>query len=209
MADAKLLAAVHGCTAPLFFSLAAALVTLTSPAWRADTRPRRTALADRLQRLTIVLAVLIYAQIVFGAQLRHVRPEQQLFWHTLWVWLHVLNAALLSGFVVAVLRVPDLANESLLRRRGWLAAMLCALQLLLGAGTWITHYGWPAWFRHCVWTIDYTVAAEGPLQTLTTTTHVVAGSLALVTVVSMALWSRRLLTSVGHNLTSATPAGER
>ncbi len=206
IADAKLLAAVHGCTAPLFFSLAAALVTLTSPAWLADTRPRRSAAADRVQRWTVVLAVLIYVQIAFGAQLRHVRPEQAMFWHTLWVWLHVLNAALLIGFVVAVLRVSGLADEPRLRRRAWLAAALCTVQLLLGAGTWITHYGWPAWFRHYLWTIDYTVAAEGPLQTLTTTAHVVAGSLALVTVVSMALWSRRLLTRDGPVPT--TPGGE-
>jgi cytochrome c oxidase assembly protein subunit 15 len=193
VADAKLLAAVHGCTAPLFFSLAAAMVMFTSRRWRSDAPPAADPDAARVQRVSVVLAALIYFQIVFGAQLRHVRPEQQLFWHTLWVWLHLLNAALLVWFVVAALRAVRGSTQPLLRRRAGLAAILCVLQLILGAGTWITHYGWPAWFRTYVFTFDYTVSSEGPLQVLTTTTHVVAGSLALVAALSLALWSRRLL----------------
>lgn len=195
VADAKLLAAVHGCTAPLFFSLAAAMVVFTSQRWRSDAPPAVLPSADRLQRLAVVLAALVYFQIVFGSQLRHVRPEQQLFWHTLWVWLHLLNAALLVAFMIAPLRVAGPMAQPMLMRRAWLAAILCSLQLLLGAGTWITHYGWPAWFRTYIFTFDYTVANEGLLQVLTTTTHVVAGSLALVTALSLALWSRRLIAS--------------
>jgi cytochrome c oxidase assembly protein subunit 15 len=205
IADARLLAAVHGCTAPLFFSLAATLVIVTSPQWQSATAAERNPAAGRLQRVSFLVAALVYLQILLGAQLRHVRPDQAIFWHTLWVWLHVLNAALLVAFVVALLRSAG-AAEPMLRRRSWLTAILCGLQLVLGAGTWITHYGWPAWFRIYVGTPDYTVGAEGPLQVLFTTTHVVAGSLALVAALSVVLWSQRLVVS---SETAATAVGER
>ena len=110
---------------------------------------------------------------------------------------------------MVLLRAPAAAAEPLLRRRSWLVAILCGVQLVLGAATWITHYGWPAWFRDYVYMVDYTVAHEGPLQVLTTTAHVVAGSLALVAALSLALWSRRTVVEDAARTTTPGAAGGR
>ena len=213
-----ILADVHGCTAPLFFSLGAALVVLTSSRWLAaspgtavwhclpaektrtigESSLRRASSgtregATRYQRLALVMAVLVYVQIVLGAQLRHRLPGAALYWFQLWVWLHLASAALQGALLVALVRSPARQGQPMLRRRAWLVAVLYLVQLALGVLTWITHYGLPGWFRDYLWTIDYTVVTKGRLQALSTTGHVAAGSLALVVALSLALWSRRLL----------------
>ena len=86
IANEVLLANLHGCTAPLFFALASALVVFTSPAWRmAPGTSTAVPAASRLRGLTVLLPMVIYVQIVLGAQLRHLLPDQsvQLFpWFT-------------------------------------------------------------------------------------------------------------------------------
>ena len=78
------------------------------------------------------------------------------------------------------------------RRVNWLL-ILFLLQLLLGTGTWLVHYGIPVWFAEYVRPVDYTVVTLGRLQGLTTTLHVAMGSLSLVTSLSLSLWLHRLL----------------
>jgi hypothetical protein len=80
------------------------------------------------------------------------------------------------------------------------------IQLLLGAGTWVTNYGFPAWFLDYFWAIPYTVKAEGFLQVVTTTAHVAFGALNLVTASSLALWSFRLLRPEASTAPSSAPA---
>jgi cytochrome c oxidase assembly protein subunit 15 len=91
--DERLLAKIHGCTAPLFFALTASLVMFTSGAWRSSF-PRGERNAGRQGRFALAVAVMIYLQIVAGAQLRHLTPHEQTFWFALWVWIHVIVAGL-------------------------------------------------------------------------------------------------------------------
>jgi cytochrome c oxidase assembly protein subunit 15 len=136
----------------------------------------------------------IYMQIVLGAQLRHPGLGRAPGWFTLWIWLHVILAGLLAVVVVGLLRLtarrcPD---QPMLRRRSrWLLGLF-ALQLVLGAAAWITHYNWPVWFSDWFWKIEYTVVTGGRLQALLTTAHVAVGSLNLAVAASLALWWRRL-----------------
>lgn len=192
--DDLLLAKIHGCTAPVFFGLAAALVAWTSPVWM-RTSPRPNAAARRLLWLAIGLALGIYLQIVLGAQLRHLPPEADVFWFQLWVWLHLIVAGLV---LIAVIWMSVFARRRLrespqLARRAQLLLVLFLLQLFLGAATWVTNFGWPAWFTTYLWPIDYTVIAESRLQVLSTTAHVAVGSLCLIAALSLTLWSKRLL----------------
>jgi len=218
--DEILLADVHGCTAPLVFSLAAAMVAYTSPAWRSAGRgvtkgdrhlaalgasppgekgDRHLAAlgASPLLSVAPATAVLIYVQIVLGAQLRHLTPGQAAGWFTLWMWLHLIVLGLLVLAVVWLLALTRrrFGREPMLVRRGRLLAAVFAVQVVLGTATWVTHYGWPAWFTQSIWAIEYTVVANGPLQALTTTAHVVVGSLTLVSAMSLSLWSRRLVSA--------------
>jgi cytochrome c oxidase assembly protein subunit 15 len=224
------LANIHGCTAPLFFSLSVAIVTLTSSAWRSPDPPRgrpgqreavpqpAATVARRLQRGAVLLTVALYIEIVLGAQLRHRPPAAAPGWFELWVWLKLILAGViligLSWLVAAVLRSaralrkgtvpvsPTIASRrcpenrdspQLLTRRVKLLVALFAIQAILGAATWVTHYGWPRWFTNYIWALGYTVTAQGRLQVNATTLHAAVGSLTLVTALGLTLWSYRLL----------------
>jgi len=188
------LAKIHGCTAPLFFCLAATLVTLTSRAWHSRPAPAQHPAAAWLHSGSVVLAAAVYLQIVFGAQLRHIPSESWLGWFPLWIWAKVILAGLLTAGVVWLLVhvLRRHRDEPMLVRRAALVGILFSGQLVLAAGTWVSNYGWPKWFTDWFFRVEYTIAQEGPLQVLFTTAHTAVGSLLLVASLSLALWSFRL-----------------
>ncbi len=193
--DRLFLAKAHGCTAPAFFALAVGAIVATSPRWVSSSPPADSPHARQIHWLTAFGAAAIYVQIVLGANLRHIAPDAATWWFTLWVWLHVIVACvivLLLLWQFMALR-KQASDQTLLQRQVSLLAGLFSLQLLLGATTWVTNYGWPLWFTQNVLTIEYTVVAESLCQALSTTAHVGAGSLCLAAATSAALWSRRLL----------------
>jgi len=86
-----------------------------------------------------------------------------------------------------------LQQQPVILRRARGLVVLFFLQLVLGAATWVTNYGWPAWFTDYILPLQYTVVAEGRWQVITTTLHAAVGSLNLATALSAVLWSRRLV----------------
>jgi len=208
LADDLLLRKVHGCTAPLFLALCVALLALTSRRWLESDGPQEHAAARRLHRLTLAAMLGIYLLIVLGAQLRHLPPGFEVAawlkfvtarlmstWFELWVWLKLtlagLMVAVLTWLLLHVLR-QHRREPMLVRRVKWLIGLFL-IQLVLGAGTWVTNYNWPGWFTEYLWSIEYTPLAEGRLQVVTTTAHAAVGSLTLAISLSLLLWSRRLL----------------
>jgi cytochrome c oxidase assembly protein subunit 15 len=210
LGDELLLAKIHGCTAPVFFALTTALVALTSTAWFAASAAEASRSAWLLRGLGMACLIGIYLQIVLGAQLRHIPPDSGLWWFTIWVWAHLIVAGLdLVGVVWLVMLVARrFGDQRRLVRRAWTLLALFLLQLVLGAATWVTNYGWPAWFTDYIWRLEYTVVAEGRLQVLVTTLHVAVGSLTLVSALSVALWSRRLVVR-GVGASEPHRAGQR
>jgi len=83
-------------------------------------------------------------------------------------------------------------QESMIVGRTKLLVVLLAVQLLLGASAWVTNYGWPMWFKDYVWTLQYRVVAEGPLQAAASTAHAAVGALNLVAAWSLCMWSHGL-----------------
>ena len=74
LVDDRLLARVHGCTAPLFFGLCVAVAAWTSRAWREHRGPDSQSAGRRLLRLAWLVTALIYLEIVLGAQFADPRP---------------------------------------------------------------------------------------------------------------------------------------
>ena len=188
------LAKVHGCSAPLFFALCAAMVTLTSRAWWQLDAPRRHPAGRRLHMLTAGSTGAVYLLIILGAQLRHLPYGDAPGWFELWVWLKVILAGLTGAVLVwlAVFVRRRLHGEVKIFRRAVLLLSLFFVQLVLGAATWVTNYEWPAWFTNYVWAFEYRVVAEGRLQVFITTAHTAVGSLVLVAAMGLAIWSFRL-----------------
>jgi cytochrome c oxidase assembly protein subunit 15 len=196
----RTLAQLHGCVGPLFFALAVAIAAFTSRWWlcaqrRADPR------AARLQRLAVATVAVAYLQLVLGTFVRHVSEETSVGEFRLFTIFHLLMAAVLTAHI-AILGfrvVRTYFHERLLLRPAIALVGLIALQICLGAGTWLTHYGPPAWLSDISWLRDnrwlagYTVHAGSMWQAHITTAHVAVGSLILGTSMALALRSLRLL----------------
>ena len=80
IADERLLARLHGCTAPLLFTLFAALVSVTSRRWLTAPAAGESAAAGRLHRLLWAITAAIYVEIVVGTPVASafVRRRRQL-----------------------------------------------------------------------------------------------------------------------------------
>ncbi len=194
MLDERTLAQIHGCVGPLFFAYTAALVAFTSKWWRTASRnmaPR----AGGLQRLAIATAAIAYGQLVLGTFVRHLSEETTQGQFRMAVVFHLIMAVFLALHVglLAFRITRSFGGERLLVRPAIALVGLILLQLGLGAATWLTHYGPPAWFSGYSWAASFTVVDQSPLQIHVTTAHVACGSLIFAVAVTIAVRSLRLL----------------
>lgn len=208
--DERLLAKIHACTGPAFFALTAALACVTSRWWK--TAPQlNDDHAGRWQRASLTVAFLAYLQIVLGAQLRHVSVNATPRFFQVAVVFHILVGLMLAMLVWKnawsawreakgqAISPEREATRRLLNRPLQIVASLLLIQVSLGAGTWITNFGWPHWFQDFAWIASHVVVASGGWQSIVTTLHVAIGSLIFATSVVWALrnWRLRNVPSVG------------
>jgi cytochrome c oxidase assembly protein subunit 15 len=226
--DERTLAMLHGCTGPLFFALAVALVVFTSRTWRGGatgsasacpngqkehwqsqwhTSIRPTAL---VRTLAVVTATLVYLQLLLGAVVRHVPVAAEPTVFVAAVKFHLAMAAVLTFHVAWLLWAVMRSSASVrpLALLAWVLGGLMIVQLLLGAGTWIVKYSVPVWAREWLPAGGFTIEAEGWLQTHVVTAHVAVGSLLLATSVALALYALRLLPSPTATRATATRTAE-
>jgi hypothetical protein len=195
MLNDRVLARIHGCAAPLVFALCAAMVSITSAAWRGRKQRLENPASRSVQQLALAICCGLYAEIVLGAQFRHPLPDVSTVLSLVLVWIKVNVAAFLvmgmTYLLVLVLR--QLHQAPLLVRRVKMLAALYFLQLALAACTWVSNFGWPKWFTDYIMTMKYTVVENGRLQVWGTTAHAAVGSLCFVAALSVTMWSYRLL----------------
>ena len=75
MLNDRVLARIHGCAAPLVFALCAAMVSITSAAWRGRKQRLENPASRSVQQLALAICCGLYAEIVLGAQFRHPLPD--------------------------------------------------------------------------------------------------------------------------------------
>jgi hypothetical protein len=148
-----------------------------------------------VQQLALAMCGGLYAEIVLGAQFRHPLLDVSTVLSLVLVWIKVNIAIfLVAGMVyLLVLVLRQFRQASMLVRRVKLLAALYFLQLTLAACTWVSNFGWPKWFTDNIMTMKYTVVENGRLQVWATTAHAAVGSLCFVSVLSVTMWSYRLL----------------
>ncbi len=184
------LALVHGCTAPVFFSLVALLAVATGRRWQQagedpalqQLSPVLASRLGKLLRCTVLLVGLVYVQIVLGAVLRHFPETASWRSFVLVLMFHLTVALLVLAHVLAgAWLARGLSPRGWLARPAWLAGSLVLVQLVLGIFTWGFKYAWPEFLSRTAWAQSWlNVAYSGP-QVLTTTAHVLTGSLILAT----------------------------
>ena len=199
-----LLAKVHGCVAPAVFALFAAMAVFTSRTWKLAPPVTDHPTAGKLHRLALLTTVLAYAQLLLGAELRHIAVDATPGAFRAVVVFHLLMAGvvMLHALVLAV-RVWRLhGDQRPLVQPAMALGGLVALQLVLGGGTWVVKYSWPGWLSQFHFAARFTVEAEGMLQALIVTGHVATGSLILATGVLLSLRSFRLVRGAAPQLGS-------
>jgi heme a synthase len=194
--DARLLAQIHGCVGPAFFALAAALAVVTSRRWAqaAEGGPAALPVGARLPRIATITAALAYLQIVIGSEVRHIPVTADAMRFRLAVLFHLVVAAALvaHGAMVWWRAEREARANPWLLRPARLLLVLMAGQLVLGAGTWVVNYGWPAWLGELSTAAEYVISRQSPRQAVITTAHVAMGSLILVSAVVTALRAWRM-----------------
>jgi cytochrome c oxidase assembly protein subunit 15 len=189
----------HAALAQIFFCLTAALAAVTSPRW-ADRRPLQSdASRPSTRALALATVVLVYAQILLGALVRHtgaglVIPDFPLAHGRLWPEIsHPLVAYQMAHRVGALIVVGMIAwtagrvlarhgAEPALRRPALALVALAAFQVFLGALT--------IWTRKAV---------------VPTTAHVATGAAVLVVSLLLAIRAQRLLADGPAVTSDVTP----
>jgi cytochrome c oxidase assembly protein subunit 15 len=190
--DQRLVAMLHGCVGPLFFAYLAGLVVVTSRCSETspaiDSPPGR-----RLLRAAWTTAGLAYAQLILGAIVRHVPVAAAAGLFRAALLLHLLLALALLGHVVVLplkaRRVP--ADARGLMALSLLVPALVGVQVLLGLGSYVAKYAFPAWLGDYGFAAGYIVQEKSLFQSLMTTAHVANGSLILFLTVMLAVRSTR------------------
>jgi cytochrome c oxidase assembly protein subunit 15 len=187
--DARGLAFVHGSFAALVLALMAGVAVVTSAGWRSVGSTTTHRPSGGLQFLAITASICVFVQYMLGGLLRH--RGMVLYEHVgfafvaaiLVVWLAMSAAA--SG--IAWLRQPAAG-----------IALLTIVQLALGAGAWVTKFGFGGY-----------VAVYGSLvQDVMRTSHVLCGMALFVTTVVLTVRIARLrwlLPAAAGNDLPATP----
>lgn len=185
--DDRTIAKVHACTGPLFFGVAIALATLTG---RRDRAPVRSLW---LARLSFTLVAAAYAQLVAGAQLRHIDAAVVDPFTFRWLVIaHLVGAGVVALLAVAVAGAawataflpsagpsgtPPVAcsKRPLIWSTGVFLLVVC--QIVLGAAAWLANWGVPdGWLGRifAAW-VTSPVEARSLWNASVVTGHVVLG----------------------------------
>jgi len=172
------LAMVHGIVGPMCFAFTVILADLTSRRAR-QRKARENSDVAKYIGLTSLTALFAWAQLVVGAQVRHVAVDADPNVFAGFVYFHLLLAAVLTLHVLAV---AFRFFRGRIRSFAWpsrLLMLFILVQLALGTGTWAVKYGWPQWLPGYWSVAPHVVTAQGFLQSATVTGHVAVGSLIL------------------------------
>ncbi|MDX1945139.1 MAG: COX15/CtaA family protein [Pirellulaceae bacterium] len=209
--DERLVAMIHGCVGPLFFAYLAVLVVTTSRWWIAAPK-LDSATGASFARAAWATVGLAYGQLMLGAILRHIPLSAPTTLFRAALLMHLALAAALALHVLSTpwraRRLPEVAAGSL-SGLSLMLTMLIAAQLLLGLGTYVAKYSYPAWLGEYHFAAAHVVQEKGLWQSLVTTGHVANGSLILFLAVSLAARGSRLfsLRAWGAPATAALLAG--
>lgn len=131
--DARGLAFIHGSTAALVFSYMWGIAVVTSRGWFTPAVSEESSSpSPTLSWLSILTYVAVYIQYVMGGLVRH--QGQALVEHLIFAFVAALAILVLVVSAASTgqkwLLFPSLAS-----------GVLMLVQLVLGAGTWVTKYG--------------------------------------------------------------------
>lgn len=173
IADARVAALVHGLFASLIFSAMTLFALATSSKWTTAGSSARSPISGRLKILAVVTPLAVLGQGILGGLVRHLG---------LALHEHLGGAILSTGLIVAAIVAAWRTGHSWLRSASMGLLVMLLVQLVLGAGAWVTRFGFP--------TTGYVAVQQAPEQILFRTAHAVAAMFVLM--MSLQLMTRVL-----------------
>lgn len=168
--DERGLAMLHGFFAALVFSLMGCLVTITG--WRWNNNEQETdRFTDLIMRITAGLTVVLLGlQYILGGLIRH---------HGTGLHEHLGLGLLALGFMFVSATISSSSNSEWIRSSAWKLLMVTVVQVALGAGAWVSKFGFAQ--------LGYVATADSILQVALRTSHTVWGIVLFMTAVVHAL----------------------
>ena len=184
--DERTLALLHGCVGPLFFATVVAMVVCTSTWWigkRGVVAERQLWSTDGQRIVAALMMFTSYAQLIFGACLRHVSDQADFTVYALLIVAHLVTAGIVLLLAGGVLYLASARNWSQggIRTSAMLMLAFVIFQIGMGCTTYILKFGWPAWLGGYSFAARYVVPEKTFLQMNLITLHVAMGSLILAT----------------------------
>lgn len=173
IADARVAALVHGLFASLIFSAMTLFALATSSKWTTAGSSGQSPISGRLKALAIVTPLAVLGQGILGGLVRHLG---------LALHEHLGGAILTTVLIVAAIVAAWRTGHSWLRSASMGLLVMLLVQLVLGAGAWVTRFGFP--------TTGYVAVQQAPEQILFRTAHAVAAMFVLM--MSLQLMTRVL-----------------
>jgi cytochrome c oxidase assembly protein subunit 15 len=156
--DERGLAMMHGFFAACVTACLATTVTVLSKRWFTVEEDCRSAQVGHLKPFAIVTLVLITSQYLLGGMIRH---------HGLGLHEH-LGLGILTGVCVLANAIAShLSGIKWIRQMGWGTLAVVLLQIGLGAGAWISRWGYAP--------TGYVATADSVHQVAIRTAHMVTG----------------------------------
>jgi len=175
LADARTLALLHGSLAAIVFTFMSAVALVLSRSWNEPPEIPTGTRLGAIKVLSILTPVVLLLQYALGGLVRHLGTA---------IYEHVGTAFLVLAFVVATLVAAYRTRIGWLRRPAALLALAAVAQILLGAGGWVTKFGYAPW--------GYVAVQRSPIQIAVLTSHTVVGMLLVMLSINLLLRVRRL-----------------
>jgi cytochrome c oxidase assembly protein subunit 15 len=171
----------HAMLGQTFFCLTVTLALMTSKTWAQGVAPED---ARRLFPAQITATALVYAQLFFGAGVRH--GAGMVFLH-----LHLVNAGAVAGILLAVFYTVRKKHRaaSVLYRPAAVCASALLIQITLGLLAYLPMIG-----------VESAFLLQG--RTLMVTLHVAVGALILASSLAGTIWGGRLFRDIQKKETS-------
>jgi cytochrome c oxidase assembly protein subunit 15 len=179
--DEAVLALIHGNFAAWVFTLMVLYSLWTSRSWLSQKRPDNgkggKGIGDQFQRippLVIVTPIVIMGQYILGGMLRHLHTAMN---------EHLLMAFVALGFTIANVVVLHRSKSGWLRSSAWGLLFLVVIQIALGAGSWVTRFGFAS--------IGYVAIQQSGVQIWVRSAHTVVGMVLFATsIVALTKYAR-------------------
>jgi cytochrome c oxidase assembly protein subunit 15 len=188
IADARVAALVHGLFASLIFAAITVFSLATGSKWSNGIDSAHTAkrVSTGLRFLALATPLAVLGQSLLGGLVRHLG---------LALHEHLAGAILAALLTVAVIAASWQSRLAWLRPTSLGLSLALLAQLVLGAGAWVTRFGFPP--------VGYVAVQQAPEQILFRTAHAVVAMFVLMMSVQLAARVWRLSWLSGPGLESA------